>query len=255
MKLFIAFFAYTSIFLTGFAAQASCIDFLRITTNKAIDALHLRSIEQLKQDKIKLKANYQAMVERIAYTEDSREIDKLSKAAHQSQVRYCEVHNQIVDRIGGYNITAMHMDFFGEQFGKSRFQRNREKIPVFYYSWERLKTVKISFKDGRAFYPNGNQITKNFSAEFIMDEAGDIFIVEPYVDRPDAPVKHSSLSQGHPVAAAGLITFEASGRISFLHRLSGHYMPEKKILDQFIDRLNSFGVDLSETTIVWNLRP
>ncbi len=252
MKLFIAIFTYTSILLTGLNAEANCRDFLVQKANQLLDGF--QSTESLKEIKAKLRMRYQAATQQIGLTEDKKEIETLIAQVHQDQIRYANLHNRIVEREGGYKILPMHIDFIGEQSAKSCFQRNREKSPVFYYSDERLQSVKVSFKNGRAFYPNGKMITQSFSSEFIMDENGDIYIIEPYLDKPEGWLKHTSLSHGHPVACAGLITFESNGRISFVHRRSGHYLPSKEFLKQFVDRIESAGIDLSDAFVEWNIR-
>ena len=251
MKRFVATFIYASIFWTGVSASASCAEALRFQISKTINSL--RSIEQLKAKKAKERHKYEKLTEQLGVSEDKDETNFFIEEIHRHQLRYADLHNQIVERQGGFKVTPMKIDYIGEQFVKSRYVR--ERLPVIYYSDEKLKERKISFRNGKAFYANGKPVVAVFSVEYIMDEIGDIYILDNEIIPNRVLIRHTTLSNGHPVAAAGLVTFEANGRLSVIHRRSGHYMPDKDSLKQFTERLQSFGMDLSDTFVEWEIRP
>ncbi|MCP3922107.1 MAG: hypothetical protein GY714_05920 [Desulfobacterales bacterium] len=59
---------------------------------------------------------------------------------------------------------------------------------------------------------------------------------------------HSSLLGGKSVASAGEITVK-NGIVHKITRKSGHYMPEEKYLQQFVDELKVKGVNLNKVEI------
>ena len=60
-------------------------------------------------------------------------------------------------------------------------------------------------------------------------------------------ITHSFLS-GQPVASAGEIVVE-QGIVKEVTRRSGHYQPTAEQLNQFLDRLNKSGIDLSNVNV------
>ena len=76
---------------------------------------------------------------------------------------------------------------------------------------------------------------------FIMTPSGEIFIYEYLISPMADRIRHSSLSLGMPVAAAGDI-FVRNGKVTGLTNISGHYWPDLKLHQQIIDTFVKWNV-------------
>lgn len=192
----------------------------------------------------------------LIHVKEDRKAEYLASVAYKFQQLYCEAHNRFVRLKGGFEILPMDVVYYGEDAGKAKNQlvrkaSNLSVFPVRYYNQEQKDIARIRFKAGKFFYGDGEPVI-DIEVSYVMDENGEIFLGHPFWDDQifDYNFRHSSLNNGEPVAAAGKIQFDKQGNIVSISRDSGHYLPEGKHLKQFIDRLKSFGVDLSHTHIL-----
>lgn len=157
-----------------------------------------------------------------------------------------------------WQVSYLDPHYTGEELAKSAYHSQLPDVlrnqPIHYYSSEELSEAQVVFRSGKVFRPNGDLLQKIYGMEYVMSPDGQILIMPHYIDigRGDHRLKHSSLSNGGPVAASGHISFDEYGEVMKIDRFSGHYKPSRLQLKQFIDQLKSLGVDLSGTEIIWN---
>lgn len=139
-------------------------------------------------------------------------------------------------------MSAMLSSYEGEQFQL-----------VEYVHPEDLYRYKLNIQEGLLFDFRNKKVTTRQGifrisrgrAIFVVDGSGNIYISE---FAKEGYFHHSSFLAGRPVAMAGEIWIEG-GKIIRLTDVSGHYRPDKYMLDQLLYYLRDQGVDLGETII------
>jgi len=111
----------------------------------------------------------------------------------------------------------------------------------------------VTVKGGKLYDASGNLLDTSRAnslhagpgvAVYVMDKDGKMYVS----NRHAKDFKHSSFLSGQPVAAAGEVEVK-QGEVKYISRASGHYKPEEEHHDQFVNELNSQGVDTSNTTM------
>jgi hypothetical protein len=142
----------------------------------------------------------------------------------------------------------MDRQFIGEETGSVWGTK------VKYLSGEERLKYQVQIKDGKLFDAEGNlfDTSKAHSAFggsgnaiFVMDESGNIYASTVH---SIGKFHHSSFLSGQPVASAGEISV-AQGVVKEITRRSGHYQPTAEQLNQFLERLDKGGIDLSNASI------
>lgn len=145
----------------------------------------------------------------------------------------------------------------GENFARSLYHSDLppilRKLPIHYYSSQELLAARVIVRNGRFFRLNGTPLKGVYGMEYVLKPNGEILIMPHYSDpaRGDYRLKHSSLANGDPVAASGLLSINEEGELIRIDRDSGHYKPGRIQLKQFLDHLKSLGVDLSLADVSW----
>lgn len=111
---------------------------------------------------------------------------------------------------------------------------------VVYFTDAERENLKISIKNGKIL--NKKNIPMNVKkAIYVMGADGQIYIHPKPVN---GFIHHSSILAGKPVAAAGEISIK-DGVITLIDRVSGHYKPTPKYLNQIFNELKNQGADLT----------
>jgi len=146
------------------------------------------------------------------------------------------------------NLQQMDHQFVGEETGAVWGTK------VKYLNVDERLHYQVQIKDGKLFDAQGNLFDTasahsafggSGNAIFIMDESGNIYASTVH---SVGKFHHSSFLSGQPVASAGEIVVE-QGIVKEVTRRSGHYQPTAEQLNQFLDRLNKSGIDLSNVNV------
>lgn len=190
------------------------------------------NLEQMRIEKGSAKNAFETATKLIQTANNYTETDRLIALVSDEQRQYCDAHNRIVSVTGGYSIVPLDAHYIGENYAKSYYNRKLERsapilsgIPIYYFSELERQSAHILFRDGKAFYGDGTQLKNIFGLEYVMDEDGEVYIMLHFSNalRGDHMLRHGSLINGRPVAAAGTITFNSNGSIERITRSSGHY--------------------------------
>ncbi len=103
---------------------------------------------------------------------------------------------------------------------------------------------QVHVKDGLLYRSNDNSpLTSAGRMMFVMSPRGEIYMASEseLSSWGVQKARHSSFLLGEPVASAGMIQIE-NGKITFLSRNSGHYLPTKGEDKQFLSELDKQGV-------------
>lgn len=211
-------------------------------------------IQALQVEVSHARDDYNHAINQLSHATQTYEFAMFIHGANQAQIRYCNAHNALV-KLGKekFEILPMEQRYYGEEFGKSishlKLAGLGNGTPIKYLNAVEVEALRVREHQGRLILPNGTLLNGLHRAEYVMDAAGGIFIMDQR-DPKFAKFKHSSLLRGQPAAAAGEITFDELGRIVEINRKSGHYLPGSTNLEQFLSRLQEMGVDLSHAKIV-----
>lgn len=158
-----------------------------------------------------------------------------------------------------WKISTLDPFYSKEEVAQSAYHAEKrdilKTIPIHYYSPAELRAAQVTFNNGKPFRLDGKPIKDLNGMEYVMKPDGEILIMPHYFDPgrgSNVRLKHSSLNNGKPVAAAGHISVDSDGNIVRIDRRSGHYKPDRVQLKQFIEHLESLGVDLSRAEISWD---
>lgn len=127
-----------------------------------------------------------------------------------------------------------------------------DEASVHYFSDEELSKLEAVIKDGKFYHPNGDLIDSSIynselaqsevkPAKYVMTQEGRFYLLPKEFQMPLKCVKHSSLNRGQDVAGAGYMTI-VKGELKDLDNMSGHYRPDKVILDQVMAELEKLGI-------------
>lgn len=100
---------------------------------------------------------------------------------------------------------------------------------------------KVHPNEGKILTASNQVLHMSKPGIFVMSPSGEIFIYEYLISPAGDRIRHSSLSLGMPVAAAGDILIH-HGVVIGLTNISGHYWPDLELHQQVIDIFTSWGV-------------
>jgi hypothetical protein len=152
------------------------------------------------------------------------------------------------DKFGFTNLQQMDSQYIGEETGAVWGTK------VKYLNVEERLQYQVQINDGKLYDAEGNlfDTSKAHSAFggsenaiFVMDESGNIYASTVH---SIGEFHHSSFLSGQPVASAGESIVE-QGTVKGITRRSGHYQPTADQLNQFLERLNKGGIDLSNVEV------
>lgn len=120
-------------------------------------------------------------------------------------------------------------------------QLNIEEDTTYYLEYEQMENKIISSIEDNSLVRSGKYAWKyNVEYMFIIDEKNNLLIQEKKRKAKHGRIHHSSLSQGKPVKAAGMIILLDKNNFIF-ENISGHYKPSRESLDEVITWFNQNG--------------
>lgn len=131
--------------------------------------------------------------------------------------------------------------FLGEDAWTQLF---RLRLPVVYLPDPVKMAFRVHFREGVMVTESGNPAGGRFTSSgiFILSPAGETFFLPAiFTHVPFLRIRHSSLSSGEPVAAAGAMVVR-QGKVISVNNQSGHYRPGVFHTMQFLAHLKTVGV-------------
>lgn len=142
----------------------------------------------------------------------------------------------------------MRSIYVGEQFGKSldpnQLDPDITPFKIKYFSETERKQFEVTVQEGPLRYSNGQNVTDGI---FVLNARCELYVYPEIWNKflPDHVfVRHSSLTQGAPVAAAGQIQL-VKGLVQSVNNQSGHYHPPFEALQSVLECLKKKGVETS----------
>jgi hypothetical protein len=144
--------------------------------------------------------------------------------------------------------------YHGEEMGLAYYFSHTLNIKhhrVIYLSQEERRNYEVIVDQGKLYYKDNGELVGNMfepgglTGIYVMDLEGRIYIS---YEKSKGYFHHSSLVGGESVAAAGEITV-IDGEVMRINRSSGHYQPQTRHFNQFIEKLRKLGADLSEAEL------
>jgi len=181
---------------------------------------------------------------------------KLRDQLSQAQRKYSDALNEEAESSGKYRTVPMAKRHQGENsigLGDEHFIYER----IYNFSQKEMDGFKVYFVGGELFTKNRRGKLKPLSCSkcnFVMNRDGDIFVNSKGHIVRGTPVYHNSLSGGHPVSGAGVISVK-DGKIEKFYDLtpqSGHYAElasdeeRAHLRRQVLEELHSNDVDIMD---------
>ncbi|MEQ9309851.1 MAG: hypothetical protein RLN90_10380 [Balneolaceae bacterium] len=162
---------------------------------------------------------------------------------------------EAVESHPSYQTTVLKAKYVGEDKPGSMMYGGRI---VKYLKPEELKQYRLHVQSGKLIKADMSVFDSSVAKEddpvkrgkaiYVMDKEGRIYASNyPVIGE----FHHSSFLAGEPVAAAGEIEVK-NGKILYINNESGHYKPEKYLIDQFVDELQRQGYPEAELSQIYS---